>query len=87
MLDQPTQAYFPSEVAQARGDMDTDADRIAVRRLFDFIRDVVNELAPGFQVIVCDYANLSEPWFQDAVRHNWRNGEKLIPLDWLSASE
>jgi Protein of unknown function (DUF3732) len=83
MLDQPTQAYFPSEVAQVRGDMDTDADRIAVRRLFELIRDVVNELAPNFQVIVCDHANLSEPWFQDAVRHNWRNGEKLIPSDWL----
>ena len=83
MLDQPTQAYFPSEVAQARGDMDTDTDRIAVRRLFELIRDVVNDLAPNFQVIVCDHANLPEPWFQDAVQYDWRNGEKLIPIDWL----
>ncbi len=83
MLDQPTQAYFPSEVAQARGDMDTDADRIAVRRLFELIRDFVNDLAPNFQVIVCDHANLPEPWFQDAVRYDWRNGGKLIPADWL----
>lgn len=83
MLDQPTQAYYPSEVATTRGDMNTDEDRIAVRRLFELIRDVVNGLAPNFQVIVCDHANLSEPWFQDAVRYNWRDGEKLIPLDWL----
>lgn len=83
MLDQPTQAYYPSEIAQARGDMDTDTDRIAVRRLFELIRDVVNDLAPNFQVIVCDHANLPEPWFQDAVRYDWRNGEKLIPVEWL----
>jgi hypothetical protein len=83
MLDQPTQAYLPSEVAKGLGDMDTDADRIAVRRLFDFIRDVANELAPDFQIIVCDHANLPAPWFQNAVRHNWRDGEKLIPIDWL----
>lgn len=83
MLDQPTQAYFPSDVAQARGDMNTDADRLAVRRLFELIRDAVEELAPSFQVIVCDHANLAEDWFQDAVRYDWRGGEKLIPADWL----
>jgi len=83
MLDQPTQAYFPSDVAQARGDMDNDADRLAVRRLFEFIRDVVAELAPKFQVIVCDHANLPQDWFQASVRYDWRRGEKLIPTDWL----
>lgn len=83
MLDQPTQAYFPSDLAQARGDMDTDADRVAVRRLFELIRDVVDELAPNFQVIVCDHANLPDEWFQDAVRYDWRGGEKLIPAEWL----
>lgn len=83
MLDQPTQAYFPSDVAQARGDMDTDPDRLAVRRLFELIRDVVDELAPDFQVIVSDHANLAADWFQDAVRYDWRGGEKLIPADWL----
>lgn len=83
MLDQPTQAYFPSDVAQRSGDMDNDADRIAVRRLFGLIRDVVVELAPDMQIIVCDHANLPEDWFQASVSHNWREGEKLIPADWL----
>jgi small-conductance mechanosensitive channel len=26
---------------------------------------VVEELAPGMQVIVCDHANLPDPWFQE----------------------
>jgi hypothetical protein len=83
MVDQPTQAYYPSEVAQRSGDMDTDSDRVAVRRLFELIRDVVAELSPAMQVIVCDHANLTETWFQDCVVHNWRDGRKLIPADWL----
>jgi hypothetical protein len=44
------------------------------------------ELAPGLQIIVCDHANLPEDWFQDAVRHNWRDGERLIPAVWLDSS-
>ncbi|MCW3820659.1 DUF3732 domain-containing protein [Micromonospora sp. DR5-3] len=49
-----------------------------VRRLFELMRDVVAELAPAMQIIVCDHANLPEPWFQSAVRHNWR-GDALVP--------
>ena len=87
MLDQPTQAYFPSEVTQLTGIAATDADREAVRRIFQLIYDVVTELAPGFQVIVCDHANLSLEWFQGAVVHNWRDGEALIPADWLDGAD
>ncbi|WP_275423957.1 DUF3732 domain-containing protein [Virgisporangium aurantiacum] len=46
------------------------------------MRDVVAELTPQLQIIVCDHANLSESWFQSAVRHNWRN-EALIPAAWI----
>jgi hypothetical protein len=84
MLDQPTQAYYPSEVTQQSGLAANDTDREAVRRMFELIREVVAELAPELQVIVCDHANLPEEWFQDAVAHNWRNGVKLIPADWLT---
>ena len=38
-----------------------------MRRMFELMRDVVDELAPAFQVIVCDHADLSQQWFQDAV--------------------
>lgn len=83
MLDQPTQAHYPAEADNATGAPDLDADRVAVRRMFELMRDVVDELAPAFQVIVCDHADLPEQWFQDAVRHRWRGGVKLIPSDWL----
>jgi hypothetical protein len=83
ILDQPTQAHYPSEVSLQSGIPENDADREAVRRLFRLLYDVATELAPQFQIIVCDHANLPEQWFQDSVVHNWRSGRKLIPQNWL----
>lgn len=83
MLDQPTQVWYRSEVDQRTGAPSTDSDREAVSRLFRLIYDVVQELAPELQIIVCDHANLAEDWFQESVVHNWRHGEKLIPQDWI----
>lgn len=85
MLDQPTQAYYPSEVEQRRGLPSDDDDRAAVRRLFELMRDVAGELAPDMQIIVCDHADLPEPWFQQSVRHNWR-GDALIPAEWINST-
>ncbi len=85
MLDQPTQAHYPSDTDNESGLPEEDADRIAVRAMFMLMRDVVAELAPNFQVIVCDHADLPEPWFEQAVRERWRHGVKLIPTDWLHA--
>lgn len=85
MLDQPTQAFYPSEIEQRDGVPIADTDREAVRRIFRLLFEVTSELEPNLQVIVCDHANLPEEWFQDSVVHNWRDGEKLIPQTWLSA--
>ena len=86
MLDQPTQAHYPSEKDNESGLPEDDADRIAVRGMFELMRDVVAELAPDFQIIVCDHADLPERWFADAVRYRWRGGEALIPADWIESS-
>ncbi len=86
MLDQPTQVWYRSEVDQNTGMPGEDADREAVSRLFRLIYDVVAELAPYMQMIVCDHANLPEDWFQDSVEHNWRGGEKLIPQEWINGA-
>jgi hypothetical protein len=87
MLDQPTQAFFSSEL-QARRERSLgllgDEDREAVRRLFVLMADVVADLQGELQVIVTDHAELDEPWFTDAIAHNWREGRKLIPQDWLA---
>lgn len=88
MLDQPTQAYYPSDREQETGEFEAETDRDAVRRLFMLMRNVVVELAPHFQVIVCDHANLDEEWFQDAVGlNNFRGGIKLIPESWLAHTD
>jgi hypothetical protein len=84
MLDQPSQAYYPSEALKQSGEPATDADRQAVLDMFRVMRDAVAELTPKMQLIVCDHANLPEDWFRQAVVHNWRDGIKLVPLDWLA---
>ncbi|MEV6986503.1 DUF3732 domain-containing protein [Sphaerisporangium sp. NPDC051017] len=84
ILDQPTQAHYPSEMSLQSGVPEDDTDRGAVLRMFKLLYDVVQELSPDLQIIVCDHANLPEPWFHNSVVHNWRNGIKLIPGEWLS---
>ena len=83
MLDQPTQAYYPSDVEQEIGVPASDDDRQAVQRLYELMRDVVRDLAPSMQIIACDHANLPDGWFQESIVANWRDGEKLIPESWL----
>jgi len=87
MLDQLTQAYYPSEVEQRSGVPEGEEDRAAVLRLFQLLHTVVEELAPGMQVIVC-HANLPDSWFQQAVGHNnWREGRRLIPDAWIEQAQ
>jgi len=89
-LDQPSQVYFPSEDSYKalEGDVsnlaDAGADVIAVQRMFDFLFNTVEELAPNFQIIVTEHANLGDERFQRAlVEEPWRGRRALIPLDWL----
>jgi uncharacterized protein DUF3732 len=82
-LDQPSQVYFPPE-KDADGSMamiDED-DRYAVSRMFKFVFDVVEAIAPGFQVIITEHADINEDWYQGAVVERWRRGVKLVPEDW-----
>ncbi|MFJ2915354.1 DUF3732 domain-containing protein [Streptomyces sp. NPDC087228] len=82
-LDQPTQAWYSDGGAQQ-----AKADQEAVRRLFELIESVVQEMTPNFQIIVVDHVDLPDPWFQAAVGHKWRGGqEKLVPLEWLDRTD
>lgn len=83
MFDQPTQAFFPEEVHDA--DTLVDADWEAVRSYFSLMRDVVERNGRGLQIIVCDHVNLRDDWFHDSVVENWRQGNALIPEDWIKA--
>lgn len=92
-LDQPSQVYFPAEdsykVYKAlEGEVsnleEVGADVLAVQRMFTFLFDRVEELAPNFQIIVTEHANLPDERFQQAlVEEPWRGGRALIPADWL----
>ena len=88
MIDQPTQVYFPSEQVYKEADgsiqkTEEDADLAAVRRLFGWLRKFSEELAPGFQIIVTEHANLRDEWFQAAlVEEPWSKPPALVPDDW-----
>jgi hypothetical protein len=88
LIDQPTQVYFPSEVAykEAGGSIERtekDADLEAVRRLFTVLSSFTTKDAPGFQLIVTEHANLRDDWFQAAlVEDPWTKSTALVPEDW-----
>lgn len=84
-FDQPSQAHYPAE-RDRDGDVSglPDADREAVFKLFKLMFDVAVELAPNFQVIVTDHADLRDKWFADAVVARWR-GQGLVPQRWIDA--
>jgi len=57
-------------------------DRAIVASIFELLRDIADELVGGLQVIVCDHVRLDEPWFEQAIVENWRDGRGLVPTGW-----
>jgi len=85
MIDQPTQVYFPPEKdTNNDGIIQESSDEIAVKKIFDFIIDTTEKLDSKFQVIITDHAYLRIEKFERCVREIWRNGTKLIPVEWLN---
>ncbi|MFI9193010.1 DUF3732 domain-containing protein [Streptomyces californicus] len=83
-LDQPSQVWFPP--SSHDGDDQTDMDKPAAPELFKLIHEVVKELAPNLQVIICDHVDFPTPWFQEAVVHRWNHSEKLVPGHWADTA-
>ncbi len=83
-LDQPSQVYYPPDQdSNLKGELKIDSDRQAVSNMYNLIFDVVETLSPKLQVIITDHADLKEDKFQKSVIDDkWRNGIKLIPIDW-----
>lgn len=85
-LDQPSQVYYPKDKAERLGgslEELSDEDRLAVSRMYNLVFDVVESLAPGFQVIITDHADLEDRRFKDSVVARWRGGEALVPEEWI----
>lgn len=85
-IDQPSQVYFPEDRDWEQDSGAVSEDRLAVARMYSLIQEVINSLDGGMQVIITDHANIDEPWFQQSITERWREGEALIPPDWISAN-
>lgn len=88
-LDQPSQVYFPPEKDVDEGQMGkvSEEERKSVIRMFKRIFQTVKEVAPGFQVVLTEHADIAEPWYQAAIAERWRGTLKLVPDDWPRAGE
>lgn len=85
ILDQLSQAYFPPEKdIKGTGEIEQSEDDKAIKRLFDFIFERTGELEGKFQTIIIDHAKLNDSKFHNAITEEWRNGIKLVPIDWIS---
>lgn len=81
MLDQPSQAHFQGDLA-ASVDEKGDREGERVRAIFKTAADFAEAHAGTMQVIVIDHARYTDEWFTSHVRHDWHDGEKLIPDTW-----
>jgi hypothetical protein len=89
VIDQPSQVYFPPDRDLILDGDITDDDHAAVVRLFQMIFTAVDDAAKDvspFQVLITEHADLAEDWYQAAVIQRWREGERLIPAEWLDVA-
>lgn len=87
-FDQPTQVYFPSDssVTGNLNEIADDEDREAVKKMFEWIFKIVEQLSPNLQVIITDHADIEEDWFQEAIADvKWRGDNALIPAHWYNS--
>lgn len=83
ILDQPTQVHYPKNYQELAEKKTKSSDEVADEKMFKFIFEITNQLFPKLQVIVTDHANLGFKDFQDSIIEEWRNGNKLIPKNWI----
>lgn len=82
-LDQPSQVYFPPERdVDGKFEGVDENDWLAVSRMFRFVMSAVESMAPHFQVVIMEHAEIGEPWYRNSIVERWRHGQKLVPDDW-----
>ena len=89
--DQPSQVYFPhiESLLEVAADK-TDADREAVRKIFEAFDDFLTLENFDFQIIVTEHAG-ADIWGEVNLAYevgHWTHDEKkLIPDEWLKSEE
>lgn len=82
ILDQPSQVYFPSSDGKTE-----DNDWVEVRKIYEWLFDVVEKLNGKMQIIVTDHAKFEgDPRFTEHLKHDWWAGGSLVPQEWLDQS-
>lgn len=91
MLDQPSQVYFPKPILHQDIVLDEepkvrDEDVEAVRKAFEVMGSVVLKEKGNLQLLVLDHASRAVWGNIDGVvgLPEWREGVKLVPMEWLS---
>jgi hypothetical protein len=92
VYDQPSQVYFPRRLARSQSTESddpelNDEDIEAVKKVFHTVASVVSTSKGALQVLVLDHAP-PDVWVGvDSIHlvEEWRDGKKLVPLDWLAA--
>jgi hypothetical protein len=93
IYDQPSQVYFPRgfEVADSEtsAGRTRDEDIAAVRAVFQTMGREILRAKGQLQAIVLDHAG-ADVWGEIpgvTLAQEWRGNEKLVPPDWLEASQ
>lgn len=95
VLDQPTQGFFVS-TEEYKKIIDTNNanqisqdDRQDIQNMFTFFFDVCKQLAPNFQIIILEHAQLNNLQYQNAlVEEPWNGVERaLIPISWIEEEQ
>ncbi len=88
MFDQPSQAWFPAEIADAKGSFapEKDADRVAVERVYAFLHEHASGRG-GPQIIVSDHARLDNDDFRRCIIEDWHGDDGLVPPDWPESTQ
>lgn len=94
VIDQPSQVYFPKRLVTREDEeaeeprFERDEDIEAVRKVFNVLSNVVEAAKGKLQVIVLDHAR-RDVWGVENVAEleEWRNGLKLVPVEWVAKAE
>jgi Protein of unknown function (DUF3732). len=91
VLDQPTQGFFVS-AEEYKKIIDTNNanqifqdDRQDIQNMFNFFFEACKQLAPNFQIIILEHAQLNNLQYQNAlVEEPWNGADRaLIPNSWI----
>lgn len=90
IYDQPSQVYFPKGSHSVDVEPDwKDEDVEAVRKVFLAVSQETKKAMGNFQVILLDHAdrNVWGDVENIVLVEEWREGKKLVPIDWLEGGE